>query len=91
MALVISDRVKETSITSGTGSITLGGAFGGFQSFLAAVGDGNQTYYVIENDARWEVGIGAYTSSGNTLSRDTVLASSSSGSKITLDGVSFVF
>ena len=91
MALIISDRVKETSITSGTGSITLSGAFGGFQSFLAAIGDGNQTYYVIENEARWEVGIGTYTSSSNTLSRDTVLSSSNSDAKISLDGVSFVF
>ena len=91
MALAISDRVKETSITSGTGSITLAGAFGGFQSFLSAVGNGNQTYYTIENDTRWEVGIGTYTSSSNTLSRDTVLSSSNSDAKISLDGVSVVF
>ena len=91
MALVISDRVKETSITSGTGSVTLAGAFGGFQSFLAAVGNGNQTYYTIENDTRWEVGIGTYTTDGNTLSRDTVLSSSNSDDKISLDGVSVVF
>ena len=64
---------------------------GGFQAFSSAVGDGNTTYYTIENEARWEVGIGTYTSDGNTLSRDTVLASSNSGSKITLNGVSFVF
>ena len=85
MALVISDRVKETSITSGTGSVTLAGAFGGFQSFLAAVGNGNQTYYTIENDTRWEVGIGTYTTDGNTLSRDTVISSSNSDDKISLD------
>ena len=91
MALVISDRVKETTITTGTGTITLGGAFGGFQSFSSTIGNGNTTYYTIENDARWEVGIGTYTSGGNTLSRDTVLASSNSDAKITLNGVSFVF
>ena len=67
MALVVSDRVKETSITSGTGSVTLAGAFGGFQSFSSAIGDGNKTYYTIENDTRWEVGIGTYTSSSNSL------------------------
>ena len=91
MALVISDRVKETTITTGTGTVTLGGAFGGFQSFSSAIGNGNTTYYTIENEARWEVGIGTYSSGGNTLSRDTVLASSNSGAKITLNGVSFVF
>ena len=87
MALIISDRVKETSITTGTGSITLTGAIGGFQSFLAAIGDGNQTYYTIENDTRWEVGIGTYTSSSNILSRDTVFASSNSDAKIILNCV----
>jgi hypothetical protein len=91
MALVISDRVKETTITTGTGSITLTGTIGGFQSFLAAIGDGNQTYYTIENDSKWEVGIGTYASADNTLSRDTVLASSNSDAKISLNGVSFAF
>ena len=47
MALVISDRVKETTITTGTGTVTLGGAFGGFQSFSSAIGNGNTTYYTI--------------------------------------------
>ena len=83
MALVISDRVKETSITSGTGTITLAGAFGGFVTFASAVGDGNQTYYTFENGTGWEVGIGTYTSATNTLSRDTILGSSNSGSTIT--------
>ena len=53
MALILSDRVKETTITTGTGSVTLGGAFGGFQTFSAAIGDGNSTYYVLENDTRF--------------------------------------
>jgi hypothetical protein len=82
MALVIKDRVKETSTTTGTGTLTLAGAATGYQSF-AAIGDGNTTYYTIVGGTQWEVGIGTYTSSGTTLSRDTVL-SSSTGSKIDL-------
>jgi hypothetical protein len=82
MALVIKDRVKETSTTTGTGTLTLAGAATGYQSF-AAIGNGNTTYYTIVGGTQWEVGIGTYTSSGTTLSRDTVL-SSSTGSKIDL-------
>jgi hypothetical protein len=84
MALVLKDRVKETSTTAGTGTLTLAGASVGFQSF-AAVGNGNTTYYAIVDSAAgtWEVGIGTYTSSGTTLSRDTVLSSSNSGSLVT--------
>ena len=91
MALVISDRVKETSLTTGTGTITLNGTYGGFQSFSSGIGDGNTTYYAIENDAAWEVGIGTYTQSSNTLSRDTILKSSNSNNAISLNGVSRVF
>jgi hypothetical protein len=84
MALVLKDRVKETSTTAGTGTLTLAGASAGFQSF-AAVGNGNTTYYAIVDSTAgtWEVGIGTYTSSGTTLSRDTVLSSSNSGSLVT--------
>ena len=89
MSLVISDRVKETTTTTGTGTLTLGGALGGFQSFSSAVGSGNTTYYVIENDTEFEIGIG--TCGGGSLSRDTVLKSSNGGAKISLSGVSFVF
>jgi hypothetical protein len=83
MALVLKDRVKETSTTAGTGTLTLAGAVTGFQSF-AAVGDGNTTYYAIADNATgaWEVGIGTYTSSGTTLSRTTVLSSSNGGSLV---------
>ncbi len=91
MSIKIADRVKETSLTQGTGTLTLNGAFGGFQSFSSAIGDGNSTYYAIENESKWEVGIGTYTSSSNTLSRDTVLKSSSGTSKITISGVAIVF
>lgn len=82
MALVLADRVRETTTTAGSGTITLAGAEPGYQSF-SAVGDGNQTYYVIAGDTEWEVGIGTYTASGTTLSRDTVLSSSASGAKVT--------
>jgi hypothetical protein len=83
MALVVKDRVQETSATAGTGTLTLAGAVLGFQSF-SAVGDGNTTYYTIADPAGdWEVGIGTYTASGTTLSRDTVLSSSNGGSFVT--------
>lgn len=81
MALVVKDRVKETSTTIGTGTFTLAGASDGFQAF-SAIGDGNQTYYVITDGTAWEVGIGTYTASGTTLSRDTILESSNSGSAV---------
>lgn len=78
MALVLADRVKETSTTSGTGTLTLAGAVAGFQSF-SVIGNGNTTYYTIVDSAAgtWEVGIGTYTASGTTLSRDTILSNSS--------------
>jgi hypothetical protein len=80
MALIVKDRVQETSSTTGTGAISLGGAVTGYQTFSSAIGDGNTTYYVISLDggSEWEVGLGTYTSSGNTLSRDTILSSSNS-------------
>lgn len=83
MALVIKDRVKETTSTGGTGTVTLAGAVAGFQSF-SVIGDGNTTYYTIVDTTNntWEVGIGTYTSSGTTLSRDVVLESSNSGSLV---------
>jgi hypothetical protein len=84
MALVLADRVRETTTTTGTGSVTLAGAYTGFQTFLAGIGNSNSTYYTIANvvSGEWEVGIGTYTSAGNTLSRTTVLASSNSGSLV---------
>lgn len=84
MALILADRVQETTTTTGTGTVTLAGAASGFQSF-SAVGDGNSTYYTIagQTGTEWEVGIGTYTASGTTLSRTTVLSSSNSGSLVT--------
>jgi hypothetical protein len=77
MALVVKDRVKETTTTTGQGTVTLLGAATGYQSF-AAIGNANTTYYTIagQTGSEWEVGIGTYTSSGTTLSRDTVLSNS---------------
>jgi hypothetical protein len=90
MALIIADRVKETTITQGTGTISLSGAtFGGFQSFSDAIGEGNTTYYCIQNESNFEIGIGTF-SSGN-LSRDTVIKSSNSDNKISIVGVAVVF
>ena len=81
MALILADRVKENTTTTGTGTVTLAGAVTGYQTF-AAVGNANTTYYTIAGGAEWEVGIGTYTSSGTTLSRTTVLSSSNSGSLV---------
>jgi hypothetical protein len=83
MALVLKDRVRVTSSTTGTGTFTLGVASAGFQDF-SVIGDGNTTYYAIQNsgDNTWEVGIGTYTASGTTLSRDTILESSNGGTAV---------
>jgi hypothetical protein len=83
MALVVKDRVQEITTTAGTGTLTLGGAVLGFQTF-AIIGDGNTTYYTIADPTTgdYEVGIGTYTSSGTTLSRTTVLESSNSGNLV---------
>jgi hypothetical protein len=83
MALVLKDRVKETTTTTGTGTLTLLGASTGYQAF-SAIGDGNTCYYAISATGTpdWEVGLGTYTASGTTLSRDTVLSSSAAGALV---------
>lgn len=84
MALVVADRVKETSTTTGTGAFTLDGAVTGYQAF-SVIGNGNTTYYAIvgQTGSEWEVGLGTYTSSGTSLSRDTILSSSNGGTIVT--------
>lgn len=84
MALVLKDRVKETTSTTGTGTLTLNGASAGYQTFSNAIGNTNTTYYAIStsNSSEWEVGIG--TVSAGQLSRDTVLASSNSNNLVDL-------
>ena len=81
MALVIKDRVKETTTTTGTGTYTLAGAEVGFQSF-STIGNGNTTYYAVTDGGDWEVGIGTYTASGTTLARTTILSSSNSDNAV---------
>jgi len=78
MAFVLADRVKETTTTTGTGTVTLLGASTGFQSF-AVIGNTNTTYYTIAGQTgnEWEVGIGTYSTSGTTLARTTVISNSS--------------
>jgi hypothetical protein len=91
MALVVKDRVQETTTTTGTGTITLAGAVTGFQSF-SVIGDANTTYYTIAAGSEFEVGIGTYTALGTTLSRDTVLESSNAGALVNFSaGIKNVF
>jgi len=82
MALVVNDRVKETSTTTGTGSFTLDGAVTGFETFSSAIGNTNTTYYAItlQGGAEFEVGLG--TVSAGALSRDTIISSSNSDSAV---------
>jgi hypothetical protein len=79
MALVINDRVKESSTTTGTGTFDLDGVVSGFEGFVAGIGDGNTTYYTIFNQGttEWEVGVGTVTDAAtDTLARTTVITSS---------------
>ena len=89
MPLRLANRVKESTSTSGSGTITLGGANAGYQAFSAVLSSGDTTFYTIVNAPNWEVGIGTYAS--NTLSRSTILSSSNSNNKINLSGSSSVF
>jgi len=84
MALILADRVRETSTTTGTGALTLAGAVVGYQTFSSAIGNTNTTYYAISNPgvAEFEVGIGTYATSGNTLTRTTILKSSNSNNAV---------
>jgi len=91
MALVLANRVQETATANTTVSFTLTGAVPGFQSF-AAVGNTNTTYYAATDaSGGWEVGLGTYSTTGPTLTRNTVYASSNSGSAVTFSGTVTVF
>ncbi len=79
MALEVHDRVKETTTTTGTDAYALGGAVTGFETFGSHLGDSDTTYYVCTDGTNFEIGIGTYNTSGNTLTRSTILASSNSG------------
>ena len=95
MALVINDRVKETSTTAGTGTLDLAGAVTGFVTFVAGIGDTNTTYYAIfeQGTANWEVGLGTVTDAAtDTLARTTVISNSlGSTAKISFGGTLDVF
>ena len=82
MALIYADRVRETSLTEGTGGYALAGAVSGFRAFVSAVGNGNTCTYVATMGSQWEVGIGTVTSGPSVLSRNTILASSNSDSAV---------
>ena len=86
MALVLKDRVKETTTTTGTGAITLAGAVSNFQTFTSVLSNADTTYYAIIDDTNneFEVGLGTFASSGTTLTRTTILESSNSGSAVNL-------
>jgi len=86
MALVIADRVRETTTTTGTGTITLAGAVTNFETFTANLSNADTTYYAIVDTTNndFEVGLGTFTSSGTTLARTTVIASSNSNSAVNL-------
>jgi hypothetical protein len=92
MAFNVFDRVQETTTTTGTGTVTLGGAVSGFQSFFnAGLNNGDTTYYCITSGTAWEVGLGTFTTGPNSLARTTILSSSNFNSAITLAGTSNVF
>lgn len=82
MALVLADRVKETTTTTGTSDFALGGAVTGFQTFSAGVGVSNTTYYAVSQGSDFEVGLGTLSGDGLTLARTTVLQSSNSDTKV---------
>lgn len=91
MALALNDRVQQTGTANTTVSFTLSGSVTGFQSF-AVIGNGNTTYYTATDaSGNWEVGIGTYSTTGPTLTRTTILASSNSGSAVTFSGTVNVF
>ena len=82
MALTISDRIKETSNTTGTGTYTLAGAVTGFETFTANLSNSDTTYYCCTDNTDFEVGLGTFTTSGTTLARTTILASSNSNNAV---------
>ena len=92
MALVLANRVQETGTANTTVSFTLTGALTGFQAFTTAIGNGNTTYYAATDAVgNWETGLGTYSTTGPTLTRTTVYASSNSGSAVTFSGTVNVF
>jgi hypothetical protein len=92
MALVLADRVQQTGTANTTVSFTLSGSVTGFQSFTAGVGNTNTTFYsAFDLSGNWETGLGTYSTTGPTLTRTTIYASSNSGSAVTFSGTVNVF
>jgi len=88
MALVINDRVKESSTSIGTGAFALNGAVNGFESFATGIGNNNTTYYAIFNQGtnEWEVGLGTLDATSANLTRTTVISSSNSDAAVNFTG-----
>ena len=84
MALVINDRVKETTTTTGTGAVSLAGAVTGFETFAAGIGNSNTVYYCIahQDQAEFEVGLGTLNGDSSTLTRTTIISSSNSDNAV---------
>jgi hypothetical protein len=84
MALVLNDRVKETTTTTGTGALTFAGAVSGFETFSAGIGNSNTTYYAVAHQSanEWEVGLGTLAADSSTITRTTVFSSSNSDSAV---------
>lgn len=82
MALIVADRVQETTLTTGTSDYALLGAKTGFQSFGAVMANSDTTYYAVTDGIEWEVGVGTYSTTGPTMVRTTILSSSNSGSAV---------
>jgi len=88
MALVLNDRVKESSTTSGTGAIALAGVVQGFETFQAGIGNSNETYYAIYEDgtSNWEVGRGTLDGTSANLARTEIISSSNSDAAVNFTG-----
>ena len=82
MALIVADRVQETTNTTGTGAYTLGGVVPGFRTFASVASNADTVYYSITDNVNYEVGLGTYASSGGTIARTTVFASSNSNNAV---------
>ena len=83
---MIADRIRETTTTAGTGTVTLAGAAAGYAAFSSAFQTGVSVPYLIVDGTAWEIGVGVYTTSGTTLSRLVVYASSNSNALVSLSG-----
>lgn len=93
MAFVVRDRIQETTSTTGTGNLVLGGAVAGFKTFSSVMSNGDTTYYSCVNasGSEWEVGAGTYVSGSNAIARNTIFASSTGGTVSFTAGTKNIF